>query len=86
MSLSDERGKLPMDQLLDVRLHSGVLFDHLASVYEEYTGKIALENLRPSWLIFSTGLPEDALADWSTKRAVRHRRRRSCGLVLVARR
>jgi sugar transferase (PEP-CTERM system associated) len=55
VSLSDERGKLPMGKLLDVRLQSGVLFDHLASVYEEYTGKIALENLRPSWLIFSTG-------------------------------
>jgi len=24
-------------------------------VYEEYTGKIAIENLRPSWLIFSSG-------------------------------
>ena len=33
----------------------GVTFDHLASVYEEYTGKIAIENLRPSWLIFSPG-------------------------------
>jgi sugar transferase (PEP-CTERM system associated) len=55
VSLSDERGKLPMGQLLDVRLRSGVVFDHLASVYEEYTGKIALENLRPSWLIFSAG-------------------------------
>jgi sugar transferase (PEP-CTERM system associated) len=55
VSLSDQRGKLPMDQLLNVRLQSGVLFDHLASVYEEYTGKIALENLRPSWLVFSTG-------------------------------
>ena len=30
-------------------------FDHLPSVYEEYTGKIAIENLRPSWLIFSEG-------------------------------
>lgn len=55
VSLSDARGKLPMDKLLDVRLRSGVTFDHLASVYEEYTGKIALENLRPSWLIFSGG-------------------------------
>ena len=55
VSLSDERGKLPMDRLLDMRLRSGVLFDHLASIYEEYTGKIALENLRPSWLVFSTG-------------------------------
>jgi exopolysaccharide biosynthesis polyprenyl glycosylphosphotransferase len=33
----------------------GVTFDHLPSVYEEYTGKIAVENLRPSWLIFSEG-------------------------------
>jgi exopolysaccharide biosynthesis polyprenyl glycosylphosphotransferase len=33
----------------------GVTFDHLPSVYEEYTGKIAVENLRPSWLIFSAG-------------------------------
>jgi sugar transferase (PEP-CTERM system associated) len=55
VSLSDARGKLPMDRLLDIRLQSGVAFDHLTSVYEEYTGKIALENLRPSWLIFSSG-------------------------------
>jgi sugar transferase (PEP-CTERM system associated) len=55
VSLSDARGKLPMDRLLDIRLGTGVTFDHLASVYEEYTGKIALENLRPSWLIFSEG-------------------------------
>jgi sugar transferase (PEP-CTERM system associated) len=55
VSLSDARGKLPMDRLLDIRLGTGVTFDHLASVYEEYTGKIAVENLRPSWLIFSEG-------------------------------
>ena len=55
VSLADARGRLPMDRLLDIRLRSGVTFDHLASVYEEYTGKIAVENLRPSWLIFSEG-------------------------------
>jgi sugar transferase (PEP-CTERM system associated) len=54
VSLADARGKLPMDKLLEMKL-SGVNFDHLASVYEEYTGKIAVENLRPSWLIFSSG-------------------------------
>jgi sugar transferase (PEP-CTERM system associated) len=54
VSLVDARGHLPMDKLLDMKL-SGVGFDHLASVYEEYTGKIAIENLRPSWLIFSEG-------------------------------
>jgi exopolysaccharide biosynthesis polyprenyl glycosylphosphotransferase len=46
-----------MDKLLDMKLQ-GVSFDHLASVYEQYTGKIALENLRPSWLIFSSGFRE----------------------------
>jgi sugar transferase (PEP-CTERM system associated) len=54
VSLADARGRLPMDKLLEMKL-DGVSFDHLASVYEEYTGKIALENLRPSWLIFSEG-------------------------------
>jgi sugar transferase (PEP-CTERM system associated) len=52
--LADARGRLPMDRLLEMKL-SGVRFDHLASVYEECTGKIAVENLRPSWFIFSTG-------------------------------
>jgi sugar transferase (PEP-CTERM system associated) len=54
VSLSDARGRLPMDQLLQMKL-DGVRFDHLASVYEECTGKIAVENLRPSWFIFSSG-------------------------------
>ena len=54
VSLADARGKLPMHKLLDMRL-AGVTFEHLATVYEEYTGKIAVENLRPSWLIFSDG-------------------------------
>jgi sugar transferase (PEP-CTERM system associated) len=61
VSLSDQRGKLPMERLLDVRMRTGVLFDHLASVYEEYTGKIAVENLRPSWLVFSTGFRKTRL-------------------------
>jgi len=54
VSLTDARGKLPMATLLQMKL-DGVTFDHLASVYEEYTGKIAVENLRPSWLIFTDG-------------------------------
>jgi sugar transferase (PEP-CTERM system associated) len=54
VSLVDARGKLPMDKLLEMKI-DGVQFAHLASVYEEYTGRIAVENLRPSWLIFSSG-------------------------------
>ena len=66
VSLGDARGKLPMDKLLEMKL-DGVGFDHLASVYEELTGKIALENLRPSWLIFSSGFRKSRLVQ-SAKR------------------
>jgi sugar transferase (PEP-CTERM system associated) len=68
VSLADARGRLPMDRLLDIRLKNGVTFDHLASVYEEYTGKIAVENLRPSWLIFSDGFGKTR-ASMAAKRA-----------------
>lgn len=62
VSLSDARGKLPMDKLLEMKL-SGVRFEHLASVYEKYTGKIAVDNLRPSWLIFSDGFKKRRFQD-----------------------
>jgi len=68
VSLSNARGMLPMDKLLDMKL-DGVAFDHLASVYEEYTGKIAVENLRPSWLIFSSGFRKSRRLS-AVKRAV----------------
>ncbi len=60
VSLADARGKLPVDKLLEMKL-DGVTFDHLASIYEQYTGKIAVENLRPSWLIFSPGFKKSRL-------------------------
>ena len=66
VSLSDARGKLPMDKLLEMKI-DGVTFDHLASVYEEYTGKIAVENLRPSWFIFSSGFRKGRWLDASKR-------------------
>jgi sugar transferase (PEP-CTERM system associated) len=58
-----------MDELLSMKLNEGVQFHHLASVYERYTGKIAVENLRPSWVIFSEGFVRSRLLE-TTKRAV----------------
>jgi sugar transferase (PEP-CTERM system associated) len=69
VSLADARGQLPMDKLLEMKLDRGVSFDHLASVYEEYTGKIAVENLRPSWLLFSEGFRKTRLLT-ACKRAI----------------
>jgi len=68
VSLSDARGRLPMEKLLEMKL-DGVTFDHLASVYEQYTGKIAIENLRPSWLIFSAGFKKSRVVS-ASKRAL----------------
>jgi sugar transferase (PEP-CTERM system associated) len=59
VSLSEARGTLPMAKLLEMKLE-GVSFAHLASVYEEYTGKIAVDNLRPSWFIFGDGFRQSA--------------------------
>jgi len=69
VSLAEARGTLPMDRLLEMRMADGVIFDHLASVYEQYTGKIAIENLRPSWFIFSNGFRKTTLVQ-ATKRAL----------------
>jgi sugar transferase (PEP-CTERM system associated) len=67
LSLADARGKFNMDELLAMKLNEGVRFDHLASVYEQYTGKIAVENLRPSWMIFSDGFRKSALLEISKR-------------------
>ena len=82
VSLADARGKLPMDKLLEMKL-DGVTFDHLASVYEEYTGKIAVENLRPSWLIFSTAFARAAVLARHEARA-RRLGVAACALLLAA--
>jgi sugar transferase (PEP-CTERM system associated) len=48
--------RLPTDKLLKMKV-GGVQFDRLGTVYEEYTGKLAIDSLHPSWFIFSQGVP-----------------------------
>ena len=60
VSLADARGQLPMQKLLELKL-DGVAFQDLASIYEQYMRRIAVENLRPSWLIFSDGFRKTRL-------------------------
>ena len=50
----DHRGRLSMDSLLDCKT-SGVRVQEGSSFYEQLTGKIMVEGLRKSWLIFSDG-------------------------------
>ncbi|MBZ5538256.1 MAG: TIGR03013 family PEP-CTERM/XrtA system glycosyltransferase [Acidobacteriia bacterium] len=54
VELEDRRGKLPIHELLSMKMR-GVGIEEATSLYEKVTGKIALENLKPSWMIFNTG-------------------------------
>ncbi|ETX05369.1 TIGR03013 family XrtA/PEP-CTERM system glycosyltransferase [Candidatus Entotheonella palauensis] len=52
VALADRRGVLPVEVLLSCKLR-GVKVEDVATFYEQVSGKIMLENLRPSWLVFS---------------------------------
>ena len=54
VGLADRRGRLPMEELLEAKLQ-GVRIEEPEAVYERLTGKIMLDGLKPSWLIFSDG-------------------------------
>lgn len=53
-ALENRRGRLPTDELLRCRL-SGVAVREQESVYEQLSGKLAVEAMRPSYLIFNDG-------------------------------
>jgi sugar transferase (PEP-CTERM system associated) len=54
VGLRDRRGRLPIQELMHAKL-SGVRVEDATATYERITGKILVDNLRPSWLIFSDG-------------------------------
>jgi len=54
VSLSDRRGRMPIRELLQAKM-SGVRVEDAATMYERLTGKILIDDIKPSWLIFSDG-------------------------------
>jgi sugar transferase (PEP-CTERM system associated) len=54
VSLHDRRGSLPIRELLQAKL-AGVRVEDAATTYERITGKILIDGLKPSWLVFSDG-------------------------------
>jgi sugar transferase (PEP-CTERM system associated) len=53
VAMGERRGQFPTDQLLDLSLSGDVAIEECASFYERLTGRVHLDMLRPSWLIFS---------------------------------
>jgi sugar transferase (PEP-CTERM system associated) len=54
VAMPDRRGTIPMQELLDLRMQ-GVKIEEATTWLEKMSGKIEVENLYPSWLVFGEG-------------------------------
>jgi sugar transferase (PEP-CTERM system associated) len=57
ISLTERRGTFPVKEVLDCKL-KGIDVIDAPSFYEQISGKLLIENLNPSWFIFSDGFKE----------------------------
>jgi sugar transferase (PEP-CTERM system associated) len=55
VAMHDRRAVMPMDALLQLRLRAGVRIEEATSWLEKISGKIEVEQLYPSWIIFAEG-------------------------------
>jgi sugar transferase (PEP-CTERM system associated) len=60
VGLSERRGMFPYKEILDCKLQ-GIRVEDWPTFYEKLTGKIIIQNLRPSWLIFADGFVRNSL-------------------------
>lgn len=54
VAMGERRGQLPTSELLQLSLAGTVNIEEGASFYERVTGRVSLNMIRPSWLIFSS--------------------------------
>jgi len=55
VAMQDRRDRMPMQLLLQLRLNGAVQIEEATSWLEKISGKIELEQLCPSWIIFADG-------------------------------
>jgi len=68
VALDERRGRLPMIELLNCR-RAGLRVEEAELLYERITGKIAVQRLRPSYLVFAEGFTRGRVT-FAVKRAV----------------
>ena len=78
VSLSERRGVFPFRDVMNCKLR-GIEVVDAPSFYEQMTGKLLLESIRPSWFIFSEGF---RITAW--RRVVKRCLDACCALVGVA--
>ena len=54
VAIGDRRGQFPTQELLKLSLSGEVSIEESAAFYERLTGRVLLDMIRPSWLIFSS--------------------------------
>jgi sugar transferase (PEP-CTERM system associated) len=64
VAMDDRRQQFPLKDLLDCRL-AGIEVIELASFFERETGKVYLDILIPSWMIFGSGFRRDIIRRYS---------------------
>ncbi len=80
VAMGERRGQFPVQQLLDLSLSGGVAIEECASFYERLTGRVSLDMMRPSWLIFSARKRQVRLS--GAARALMHRTVAFIGAIL----
>jgi len=80
IAMGERRAKLPTDKLLRLSLSGDVTIEEGATFYERITGRVFLDMIRPSWLIF-TGRGRQ-LRSAATVRSWIHRAVALIGLIL----
>jgi sugar transferase (PEP-CTERM system associated) len=63
VALEERRGKFPDAQLLECKMR-GIVIEEGIEFYEHLTGRLQVESLRPSFLIFSDGFKKSVLSLW----------------------
>jgi sugar transferase (PEP-CTERM system associated) len=66
IAMDDRRQQFPLKELLDCRLN-GIEIIELATFLERETGKVYLDVLIPSWMIFSQGFRRDLIRRYSER-------------------
>ena len=60
VAIKEKRGELPTKELLQCRIDGIEVFDGI-SFYETLSGKLLVEHISPSWLIFSDGFQKSSI-------------------------
>ena len=67
VAIEDRRKNIPMRELLECKMHGVDVID-VVTFFERETGKIRLDQLHPSWLLFSDGFNQGGMREF-TKRS-----------------